>query len=107
MTRSKLSTKVLSLAGGIGVSIAALAGSQPAAAQRYYDEQPCPLGTIGNPAYGCTMPGGDFWPYYYSNGYSGYPLSGAYGAGVPRPGVGGSAGGMAGGVGHGGGGGHR
>jgi hypothetical protein len=33
MTRSKLSTKVLLLATGIGLSTAAFAGSQPAAAQ--------------------------------------------------------------------------
>ena len=107
MTRSKLSTKVVSLVIGIGLSIAAFAGAQPAAAQSYANEQPCPLGTIGNPAYGCTMPGGDFWPYYYSNGYSGYPLSGLYGGGVARAGGGGPVGGMTGGFGRGGGGGHR
>ena len=32
MTRSKLSTKVILLAGGIGLSMAAFSGSQPAAA---------------------------------------------------------------------------
>jgi hypothetical protein len=40
MTRSKLSSKVLLLVGGIGFSVAAFAG-QPAAAQEY-----CPDGLV-------------------------------------------------------------
>jgi hypothetical protein len=35
MTRSKFPTKVVLLATGIGLSVAAFAGSQPAAAQSY------------------------------------------------------------------------
>ena len=42
MTRSKLSTKALLLAGGIGLSVAAFAASQPAAAQSYADGYACP-----------------------------------------------------------------
>ena len=108
MTRSKPSTKAVLLAGGIGLS-AALAGSQPATAQVYPDEQPCPLGTVGDPYYGCSTPGGDFWPYYYSNGYSGYAPYGAYGVGFAHAGggFGGFHGGGVGGGFHGGGGGHR
>jgi hypothetical protein len=48
MTRSKLSSKVLLLVGGIGLSVAAFAG-QPAAAQEY-----CPDGLVPDPSYGCT-----------------------------------------------------
>src|SRR5690349_235791 len=48
MTRSKLSSKVLLLIGGIGLSVAAFAG-QPAAAQEY-----CPDGLVPDPSYGCT-----------------------------------------------------
>ena len=44
MTRSKLSTKVILLATGIGLSMAAFAGSQPAAAQSFLDEYECPIG---------------------------------------------------------------
>ena len=67
MTRSKLSTKVLLLAGGIGLSLAAFAGSQPAAAQSYT----CPDGLAYEPSYGCTL-GGDY-------GYYGYPYGLNYG----------------------------
>ena len=48
MTRSKLSSKVLLLVAGIGLSVAAFAG-QPAAAQEY-----CPDGLVPDPSYGCT-----------------------------------------------------
>jgi hypothetical protein len=48
MTRSKLSTKAVLLAGAIGLSVAAFAG-QPAAAQEYT----CPDGTVADTAYGC------------------------------------------------------
>ena len=62
MTRSKLSSKVLLLVAGIGLSVAAFAG-QPAAAQEY-----CPDGLVPDPSYGCTdyYPGyGYSYPYYY------------------------------------------
>ena len=127
MTRSKLSTKVLLLAGGIGLSLAAFAGSQPAAAQGYSDGFNCPAGSISEPTYTCTLPGDAYDPYDY--GYYGYLPYGAYGSyysghrefghgfghgmseGVRGGGfahVGGGFGhGMGGGFGHGGGGGHR
>jgi hypothetical protein len=70
MTRSKLSTKVLLLAGGIGLSIAAFAGSQPAAAQEYT----CPDGTVADTPYYCT----DSYPYAYDYDY-GYLPYGGYG----------------------------
>ena len=61
MTRSKLSTKVVLLATSIGLSMAAFAGSQPAAAQSY-----CPAGTVYDAAYGCTTAGADdFGDYGY------------------------------------------
>jgi hypothetical protein len=44
MTRSKLSTKVVLFASGVGLSMAAFAESQPAATQSYFDEYACPLG---------------------------------------------------------------
>jgi hypothetical protein len=55
MTRSKLSTKVLLLATGIGLCIAAFAGSQPAAAQSYSGEYACPAGSVYDLTYGCTL----------------------------------------------------
>jgi hypothetical protein len=67
MTRSKFSTKVVLLATGIGLSIAASAGSQPAAAQSYSGEYACPAGTVYDPTYGCTTAGADAFGYY------GYP----------------------------------
>ena len=67
MTRSKFSTKVVLLATGIGLSIAAFAGSQPAAAQSYSGEYACPAGTVYDPTYGCTTAGADDFGYY------GYP----------------------------------
>jgi hypothetical protein len=127
MTRSKLSTKVLLLAGGIGLSLAAFAGSQPAAAQGYSDGFDCPAGSVSEPTYGCTQPGEAYEPYDY--GYYGYLPYGAYGSyygghrefghglghgmgdhshdgGFAHAG-GGFGHGMGGGFGHGGGGGHR
>jgi hypothetical protein len=52
MTRSKLSTKVAVLAAGIGLSMAAFAGSQPAAAQSY--SYTCPDDFTYDPTYGCV-----------------------------------------------------
>jgi hypothetical protein len=128
MTRSKLSTKVLLLAGGIGLSAAAFAGAQPAAAQSFLDEYECPIGSAYDPTYGCTVAGEAYAPYDY--GYYGYLPYGAYGSyygghrefghgfghgmgGGVNHGVGFAHGGggfghgMGGGFGHGGGGGHR
>ena len=128
MIRSKFSTQVLVLAGGIGLSMAALAGSQPAAAQSYSDEYACPAGSVYDPAYGCTVSGDAYGPYDY--GYYGYLPYGAFrpyhmghhefghgfghgmvggvnhGIGFAHAGGGGFGHGM-GGFGHGGGGGHR
>ena len=73
MTRSKLSTKVVLLATGIGLSTAGFAGSQPAAAQSFLDEYECPIGSVYDPTYGCT-----YQPYDY--GYYGYLPYGAYGS---------------------------
>ena len=72
MTRSKLSTKVLLLATGIGLSTAAFAGLQPAAAQDTFPAYNialggCPAGTVYDPTYGCTTAGADDYGYY------GYP----------------------------------
>jgi hypothetical protein len=72
MTRSKLSTKVLLLATGIGLSTAAFAGSRPAAAQDTFPAYnvalgACPAGTVYDPIYGCTTAGADDFGYY------GYP----------------------------------
>jgi hypothetical protein len=128
MTRSKLSTKVILLATGIGLSMAAFAGSQPAAAQSFLDEYECPIGSVYDPTYGCTVTSDAYQPYDY--GYYGYLPYGAYGSyygghrefghgfghgmrGGVNHGVGfahgggGFAHGMGGGFGHGGGGGHR
>ena len=76
MTRSKFSTKVVLLATGIGLSIAAFAGSQPAAAQSYSGAYTCPTGTVYDPTYGCTNEGADDFGYNY-----GYP----YGYGYSYP----------------------
>lgn len=78
MTRSKLSTKAILLATGIGLSAAAFAGSQPAAAQAYSDEDTCPAGSVYEPTYGCTVPGDAYEPYDY--GYYGYLPYGTYGS---------------------------
>ncbi|MGA7262567.1 MAG: hypothetical protein WA709_28255 [Stellaceae bacterium] len=128
MTRSKLSHKVIFLATGIGLSAAAFAASQPAAAQSYSDDYTCPAGTVYDPTYGCTLPGEAYEPYDY--GYYGYLPDGSYGAyngghrafghgfghgmggfnhgvGFAHGGGGDFGHGMGGGFGHGGGGGHR
>ena len=76
MTRSKFSTKVVLLATGIGLSIAAFAGSQPAAAQSYSGAYTCPAGTVYDPTCGCTYEGADDFGYNY-----GYP----YGYGYSYP----------------------
>jgi hypothetical protein len=73
MTRSKFSIKAVLLAGGIGLSMAAFAGSQPAAAQSYT----CPVGTVYDPTYGCTSPDEAYAPYDY--GYYGYMPYDGYG----------------------------
>ena len=101
MTRSKLSTKAILLAGGIGLSMAAFAGSQPAAAQSYSDGYTCPAGSVYDPTYGCTVSGDAYEPYDY--GYYGYSPYGAYGPyyGGHREFAHGFAHGMGGGVNHG------
>jgi len=96
MTRSKFSIKAALLAGGIGLSMAGFAGSQPAAAQSYSDGYACPAGSVHDTTYGCTSPG-----YAYDYGYLPY---GGYGH--DRDGHHEFGHGMAGGF-HGGGGGHR
>ena len=67
MTRSRLSTKAVLLATGIGLSMAAFVGSQPAAAQSY--SYTCPSDFTYDPAYGCVSQSNDDYGYY---GY-GYP----------------------------------
>jgi hypothetical protein len=86
MTRSKFSTKVVLLATGIGLSIAAFAGSQPAAAQSYSDEYTCPAGTVYDPTYGCTTAGADDFGYYDYPG--GTVLYGRHGHGFGHVGIG-------------------
>ena len=72
MTRSRLSTKAVLLATGIGLSMAAFVGSQPAAAQSYSDT--CPSDFTYDPTYGCVSQSNDDYGYY---GYA-YPY-GIYG----------------------------
>jgi hypothetical protein len=116
MTRGKFSTKAGLFATAIGLSTAAFAGSQPAAAQSYLDEYECPIGSVYDPTYGCTLEGDAYQPYDY--GYYGYLPYGAYYGGHREfdhgfgHGMGGDRGtGFThvggGGFGHGGGGGHR
>ena len=71
MTRSKFSIKAALLAGGIGLSMAGFAGSQPAAAQSYSDEYSCPAGSVYDLTYGCTL---------HDYGYYGYMPYGGYGS---------------------------
>jgi len=68
MTPSKFSTKAILLAAGIGLSVAALGGSQPAAAQSYT----CPGWSGYEPADGCTTPRQDHDGYYYEDPYGAY-----------------------------------
>ena len=116
MTRSKLSTKVVLLASGIGLSLAAFAGSQPAAAQSYSNEYNCPAGFVYDPTYGCTLSGDAYEPYDYGYGayYGGHREFGHgfghgmgggvhHGVGFAHIGGGGFGHGMGGGFGHGGG----
>jgi hypothetical protein len=72
MTRSKLSTKVLLLATGIGLCIAAFAGSQPAAAQSYSGEYACPAGSVYDLTYGCTLHDYGYYGYLPYGGYGSY-----------------------------------
>src|SRR5215468_4824715 len=68
MIRSKLSAKLVLLATGVGLSVAALAGSQPAAAQAYT----CPVGSTYDPTHSCTVD--DFGYYGYGYPYGAYRL---------------------------------
>ena len=86
MTRSKFSTKAVLLATAIGLSTAAFAGSQPAAAQSYSGEYACPAGTVYDPTYGCTTAGADDFGYYDYPG--GTVLYGRHGHGFDHTGVG-------------------
>src|SRR5258708_15921649 len=84
MTRSKLSTKVVLLAIGIGLSTAAFAGSRPAAAQSFLDEYECPIGSVYDPTYGCTVAGEGSQPL--DQGTSRYlPHRALYGGPPPIP----------------------
>ena len=86
MTRSKFSTKAVLLATAIGLSTAAFAGSQPAAAQSYSGEYACPAGTVYDPTYGCTTAGADDFGYYDYPG--GTVLYGRHGHGFGHIGIG-------------------
>ena len=77
MTRSKLSTKVLLMATGIGLSTAAFAGSRPVAAQNtvpayYVALGACPAGTVYDPTYECSSAGWNEYGYYYGDPYGAY-----------------------------------
>jgi hypothetical protein len=113
MTRSKLSIKAVLVAGGL--SMAALTGSLPAAAQEYT----CQGEYVYDPTYGCTVPDYaydydyGYLPYgYYYGGHRdfGHGFGHGMGGGFNHGGMGfaHAGGGMAGGF-HGGGfgGGHR
>ena len=80
MTRSKFSIKAALLAGGIGLSMAGFAGSQPAAAQSYSDEYSCPAGSVYNLTYGCTLPGATYDTYGTYGTYGSYAPYGSYGS---------------------------
>jgi len=82
MTRSKLSTKAVLLAGAIGLSTAVFAGSQPAAAQSYSDEYSCPAGSVYDLTYGCTLPGATYDTYGTYGSYAPYDYGyyGGYGS---------------------------
>ena len=85
MNRSKFSTKVVLLATSIGLSTAAFAGSQPAAAQSYSGEYACPAGTVYDPTYGCTTAGAADFGYYDYPG--GTVLYGRHGHGFGHMGI--------------------
>ena len=70
MNRGKLSTKVILLAGGIGLSMAAFGGSQSAAAQAYSDESYCPAGIVYYPTYGCTVSGDAYQQQSFSRQFN-------------------------------------
>ena len=80
MTRSNFSIKAALLAGGIGLSMAGFAGSQPAAAQSYSDEYSCPAGSVYNLTYGCTLPGATYDTYGTYGTYPPTPPYGSYGS---------------------------
>ena len=71
MTRSRLSTKAVLLATGIGLSMAAFVGSQPAAAQSY--SYTCPSDFTYDPTYGCVSQSNeDYGDYGYGYPYGTY-----------------------------------
>jgi len=73
MTRSRLSTKAVLLATGIGLSMAAFVGSQPAAAQSY--SYTCPSDFTYDPTYGCVSQSSeDYGDYGYRYPYGTYGL---------------------------------
>src|SRR6516162_11079500 len=80
MTRSKFSIKAALLAGGIGLSMAGFAGSQPAAAQSYSDENSCPAGSVYDLTYGCTLPGATYDTYGECGTYGSYAPYGGHGS---------------------------
>ena len=89
MTRSKFSIKAALLAGGIGLSIAGFAGSQPAAAQSYSDEYSCPAGSVYDLTYGCTLPGATYDTYGAYGTYGSYaPYDREFGHGFGHTGIG-------------------
>ena len=77
MTRRKFSTKAILLAGGIGLSIATVAGAQPAASQ-----SSCPTGNVDDAGHGCTTGGVGYYGYYYGDPYSAYGTVRRWGAPV-------------------------
>ena len=108
MTRSKFSIKAALLAGGIGLSMGGVAGSQPAAAQSYSAGYSCPAGYVYDATYGCTLPGetydadGTYDPYAsYDYGDYGYVPYGHSYSGGHRDFGHGFGHGMGGGVNHG------
>jgi len=73
MTRSRLSTKAILLATGIGLSMAGFVGSQPAAAQSY--SYTCPGDFAYDPTYGCvSQSNDDYGDYGYRYPYGTYGL---------------------------------
>ena len=89
MTRSKFSIKAALLAGGIGLSMAGFAGSQPAAAQSYSDEYSCPAGSVYDLTHGCTLPGATYDTYGAYGTYGSYaPYDREFGHGFGHTGIG-------------------